>query len=250
MMRAGTMSTDEGKPMPDGTLPPTTPDEDVRPLRVIVDEEKCDRASIEAALACAASRNPNTVGQSAMSGVTIIEMTWRRLDSPKQAATFRISCMNSEIVGHLNKDQLRAVAEQVLRAALVDDTTEEILREIQRDLEEASSYAAWRFMDGHETPAGVRMCYSSAGTPWTRAVGNLAVEADAGWKNPQVAMLDADGLAALLPDMPDVVLMREADFAKTGHARIVVGPMHGEGADIAGDPLETMRLSSRFALGS
>jgi hypothetical protein len=233
-------------------------------LRVLVDDS-CDKAAIRAALACAEDRHPKIVRDCLNHTTEIVEANWTRLDSPKRETQVRISAFDVSRTHGMGGVAMQPMLVRILRQALVDDATDEDLHRWHADLQNLALVAAMAHSEGRE-PSGADLCAAYAPNPWSGSfVERAAPTAPPGTtrrnrdvpSNPDgtiperrspngVRTMDAEGFARHLPDMPDVAIIRKADFNGAGRARVHLSGLFGTARHMSAGTMEIVRAHARF----
>ena len=219
------------------------------PTRLLVAvDDSADRDALRAVLACAEDRAPKIQRDSLGSGssrVGWVEATWTRLDSPKREASFRFSGIHRDdepFPGMSNADVVERVVLPCLRGALDGDRLDDAgLSGLYESLCALALHAA---LEHDGPPSVVDFCSASAGTPWSRAGAERAATSRTG---PILRTMDAEAVASTLPGLPDVVLVRDADFNNRGGARIAVGALHGKAAHLSASSVDAMKACALLA---
>lgn len=216
------------------------------PLMCVVDET-ANLAAIRGVLACALSRAPKVDRTNSGAHVSIVEMTWVRLDSPKREASLRISCLENRRVRPGSAEDMRTLAVEILERALSDDPEHGVsqtrMDAWHADLKALGAYAAIRQHVEDPRVSRVDLCHASAGTAWADACGDRP-----GTKGNEeiIVTIDVERVRRLLPDLPRIVLVREAKINGAGRSHVLLGALHGSTPFMDVDIVERMRLDARF----
>jgi hypothetical protein len=233
-------------------------------LRVLVDDS-CDMGAIRAALACAEDRHPKIVRECLNGTTEILEANWTRLDSPKREAQVRISALDVSRTHGMGGLAMQPMLVRILRQALVDNGTDEELHAWHADLQNLALVAAMAHSEGR-APSGADLCAAYAPNPWSGSfVERAAPKAPPGTtrrtadkpsgpdgtiperRSPNgVRTMDAEGFARHLPDMPDIALIRNAEFNGAGRARVRLSGMFGTARHMSAPTMEIIRAHARF----
>lgn len=210
-------------------------------FRTAVDDA-CDLDAIRAVLACARDRKPRV--ERAENGIVrMLEMTWVRTDSPKRAASLRISCLDARPAEGMDAEALREMAETILAQSLVDETSSADLHRWHADLSHLAAFAADEHVQSTGKASIVDTCHATAGTPWASpSAGRGATERR---DRDILRTLDAAAFTRIAPEIPRIVLVRTADFSRKGGARVALGPLHGS-SSFQNDPMTLLRAHARF----
>lgn len=214
---------------------------------VCVIDDKADLASIRRVLDCAVSRAPK-IGRLNMGAHTsILEMTWVRLDSPKREASLRISCLEAQKARPGSAEDMRAMAIEVLELALSDNPGQRVddptLHRWHADLKDLGAYAAIRQNEADPAVSRADFCHASAGTAWADAMGDRP---GIRGNNDVIRTIEADRVRKMLPDLPRIVLVRNASTNGRGRSHVGLGALHGGTSFMDLDEAERTRLDARF----
>lgn len=214
---------------------------------VCVIDDKADLESIRKVLACAHSRAPKIERSNHGPHVSIVQLSWVWLDSPKREASFRISSLEAQRVRHGTAEEMRALAVEILERALSEDPShkidEETIHRWHSDLQDVGTYAAIRQHESDPTPSRVDFCHATAGTAWADAMGDRpGIKGD----DSVIPTIDAERIHRLLPDMPRIVLVRNASTNRRGRSHVGLGALHGSKPFMEIDAAERARLNARF----
>jgi len=217
------------------------------PFLCVVDDQ-ADLDALRGVLACALTRAPTIERKSSGHHVSIVEMTWVRLDSPKREASLRISCLENQPVRPGSAEDMRLLAVGILERALSDDpahaVSEEDLHGWHADLKAVGAYASLRQHAEDPRVSRTDYCHASAGTAWADACGDRPGErGDDGI----IDTIDAGRIERLLPDLPRLVLVRKGKVNGAGRSHVLLGALHGSTEFMNLDLVERMRLDARFA---
>lgn len=219
--------------------------------RVVV-EERHDPEALRIVLQCLREREPKMSLEKSGprdSSIWIYQMEWTRPDSPKQLACLRITSMDRPPFKDIPREQAIEECVLMIELAIGDETTQREIDGWHADLREIAMHAAAE----HEAQAGVEpsthdFCFASAASPWSHAGAWRP-----GWrKSPTdycydpIPTLDHDRMAQALPDMPRIVLMREAKLSKKGSAKIRMTGLHGSGPFRSRCITSRLRSAARF----
>ena len=216
------------------------------PLVCIIDE-RADLSAIRKVLDCARDRTPKVTRENVSENTSILEMTWVSLDSPKREAALRISSFEAQKVRPGSAEDMRLLAVEVLEHALSDDPTHGVSQEQVNgwhgDLRMAAAYAAIRHGESDPRVSRVDLCQATAGTAWADAIGDHPGEKG---NKEIIPILDAQRIARLLPDLPRIVLVREAKTNRAGRSFVRLGALHGSTDFMDLGIVERLRLDARF----
>lgn len=210
-------------------------------------DDKADISSIHHVLECARDREPFVERRDGSeSEVYVLEMTWTREDSPKREAALRISAFGDAPARALgrNREGMQALAVRVLEGALTDEARGD--REVHRlaaELREAAVYAARRSHAEDGVLSRTDHCHATAATPWSAAKASRPGPKD---DRSVIPTLDDAVLRRLLPDMPKVVLVRDAKTNGRGRSLVTLEGLNGSASFMDLDVIESMRLDDRF----
>ena len=216
------------------------------PFLCVIDD-KADLDALRGVLACALDRAPKVERENVSEHVSILEMSWVRLDSPKREASLRISSLENQRVMPGSAEDMRLLAVRILERALSDDPAHDVDQTMidgwHADLKALGAYAALRQHADDPRLSRTDHCHASAGTAWADPSGDRPGERG---NDGIIDTIDAARIERLLPDLPRIVLVRKASVNRAGRSHVLLGSLHGATEFMKLDLVERMRLDARF----
>lgn len=222
--------------------------QDSRRLRVVISTE-CDLDAIRKArdLVAAGLHRSKLAQDSVNRTLSIAMIEWRSEDSPKLAASFRMSAMTRADMRVGKSAEATGLARRILDEA-VDG--EEIggapFLGWHADLKDLGALLAMRDEEASGVPSADGRVQAHAPTPWSRGFVERSPSGrgdGSTWRT----LADDALMARMLPDLPLIVKIKKADFKSRTVPRIAVEAMHGTCVYDRMDVMARLRLEQMFA---
>lgn len=214
---------------------------------VVTISDKCDLTALRAMLDIVrdGTRLPKVAASTTLEHISKAELSWTRTDSPKREACLSITMKSSGGVRTGGREKARDIASLVLKTAFIDKLRQGDLQRWERDLKDIALHAALlHTADPKHAPSLQDHCSAMAGTPWRPAVATRHRTENRTW---DVVTMDEHGIARLLPELPMIVMIREASYGRRGVLNVGMTPFRGSASFQTLDPIARLRALERFS---
>lgn len=214
---------------------------------VVAVQRECDLVALKAMLDIVRdpSRLPKVEASTTMEHISKAELSWTHTDSPKREACLSITMKNAGGVRTGGRERARDIASLILETAFSSDLEHFDLDRCEKDLKELARHAALLDTTSPDHPPSLQdHCSAMAGTPWRPA---LATRHKAERKAWDIVTMDEHAIARHLPEMPMIVLVRNAGYGRCGVLNVGVTPFRGSTDFQSLDPVARLRAMERFS---
>jgi hypothetical protein len=179
--------------------------------------------------------------------LSIAMVEWRAEDSPKLAASFRMTAMTRADMRVGTSADATGLARRILDEAVDGEAIGAApFLGWHSDLKDLGALLAIRDEETSGVPSADGRVQAHAPTPWSRGFVERSPSGrgdGSTWRT----LADDALMARMLPDLPMIVKVMKADFKNRTVPRIAVEAMHGSCVYDRTDPMSRLRLEQMFA---